>query len=100
MDPKFLNFLGIVRRAGKLTLGTDAVLDAARNQKAQLILLAEDLSKNTRKKIHNQTTVPVEQIPFTMDDIEFYIGKRTGVLSVNDKGFAEKILSDLRNVKK
>lgn len=46
-----LGLLGLANKAGKLKLGQDAALDAARQGKAALLLLAKDASPNTRKKI-------------------------------------------------
>lgn len=43
--------LGLVRRAGKLTLGAPLVLEEMRRGKAALVILASDVSENGSKKI-------------------------------------------------
>lgn len=48
---KLLNFLGIVRKAGKLTLGFTATTQAAKGGKLTLVLLATDTSPHTKEKI-------------------------------------------------
>lgn len=91
---KLLSLLGIARRAGKLALGNDPVLEAIRKQDAKLILAAVDLSTRTQKGIAAaaQTgNIPLLQTTISMDEFGFAIGKRVGILSVNDAGFAEKI---------
>ena len=45
MDKKILDFLGIARRAGRLSLGTDAVMEAVNKKKSKLIITACDISR-------------------------------------------------------
>ena len=91
---KLLSLLGIARRAGKLALGNDPVLEAIHKQEAKLILAAGDLSQRTKKGIETaaQTgNIPLLQTTISMDELGFAIGKRVGILSVNDAGFANKM---------
>lgn len=91
-----LSLLGLARRAGKLLLGSDAVREAARRGGCPLILFAADLSPRTARTIRaaaegkNTTTLLLHA---TMDEIGRAIGKRTGVLAINDIGFAKKLLA-------
>ena len=48
---KVLNFLGIARKAGKLTLGFTATAQAAKGGKLSLVLLATDISPHTKEKM-------------------------------------------------
>ncbi|NLC54217.1 MAG: hypothetical protein GX770_09690 [Firmicutes bacterium] len=48
---KLLNFLGIARKAGKLTLGFTATCQAAKGRKLTLVLLATDTAPHTKEKI-------------------------------------------------
>lgn len=95
MNNQLLSFLGIARRAGALTLGFDPAAEAMSGGKVCLVLLAEDLSPRTMKNImtaaqKNQVqTIVLERI--SMDQIEAAIGKRTGIVAVNDEGFAKKL---------
>ena len=62
---KILNFLGIARRAGKLSLGFDAAEESVNKKKSKLLILACDVSERTRKSV--------------------------GIISVNDEGFAKRL---------
>ena len=62
--------------------------------KAKLILYANDFSQNSLKPVllqaHKQN-VRVLEVNRTKDEISFSLGKLCGVLSVEDKGFADKL---------
>ena len=91
---KLLSFLGIARRAGKLALGNDPVLEAIRKGQAELLLAAADLSPRTKKNIlaaAEKEKIPFLQTDILMDGFAAAIGKRVGILSVNDAGFANKL---------
>ena len=95
MNEKLLSLLGIARRAGRLSLGHDAAADAMQNGKASLLLLAADLSPHSAGSvtyIAEQAGVPVATIDATMEQLGNAVGKQlTGIISVNDSGFAKKI---------
>lgn len=91
---KLLSLLGIARRAARLSLGNDAAMDSMRQGEARLVILASDLSPRTVKGVHNvaeQEEVDVVQIDATMEEISMALGKQTGVVAVNDAGFAKKM---------
>ncbi len=95
-DKRLLGLLGIARRAGKLDLGTQAAKQAAHSRKARLILLTKDLSPRTAASVRAEAEssgVPVRELCITMDEAEAALGKRTGVIAVNDKGFAGALLA-------
>ena len=50
MPDEMLRFLGLMRRAGKLSVGEEGTGQAARAGKAKLILLAHDASDNARDR--------------------------------------------------
>ena len=50
MRPEDLGFLGLMRRAGKLSAGEEGVRQSVRAGKAKLILLASDSSPNAQKR--------------------------------------------------
>jgi ribosomal protein L7Ae-like RNA K-turn-binding protein len=89
-----LSLLGIARRAARLSLGNDATMDSMRQGEARLVILASDLSPRTAKGIKDvaeQEEVAAVQIGATMDEISMALGKRTGIVAVNDAGFAKKM---------
>lgn len=96
MNRRLLSLLGIARKAGKLSLGSDAACGAALAGGCPLILFASDLSPRTARTVsaaaaRGNTETAVLHV--NMDEIGCAIGKRTGVLAVNDMGFAKKLLA-------
>lgn len=94
MNDKLLSFLGIARRAGRLSLGFDMATEAMNKGKSKLLLLACDLSARTTRSItetaqKSGTQTIVLNIP--MEQIGISLGKVTGIISVDDEGFAEKL---------
>lgn len=91
---KSLNLLTICRKAGKLTLGMDPVKDSINNNKAICVLIAEDVSLKSRKEIlfvTNKQGVKTLELDATKDDVWKSLGKKAGILSVEDSGFAKKL---------
>ncbi len=95
-DKKLLGLLGLARRAGKLDLGADAAEQAVRRRSAKLLLLAGDLSPRTAEKMKAQAEgagVRCRRAETDMDALEAALGKRTGIIAVNDAGFAKALLA-------
>ncbi|XID96097.1 YlxQ family RNA-binding protein [Paenibacillaceae bacterium WGS1546] len=92
MGNKALSRLGLATRAGKLVSGEEVVMKAIRSGDAKLVLLAEDASDNTRKKIQdkcNSYRVPL-LVGFTRFELGAAVGKPERVLfAVTDRGFAD-----------
>lgn len=51
MQDRFLMAVGLARRAGQAVFGTEQVRDTAKSGKAKLIIVASDVSENTKKEI-------------------------------------------------
>ena len=49
MNSNALGFLGLIRRAGKLTIGCDPIVDSMKKGTAKLVLMASDISPNKKK---------------------------------------------------
>ena len=92
MNNKLLSLLGLMRRAGKLSLGFDAAAESAGSGESCLILTTADISPKTLKelnyKINNKTDVLA--LDCRQDDMQRAIGKAVKIISINDKGFAQK----------
>lgn len=94
MNDALMRFMGLARRAGKLSLGNDPALEALQKGSVHLVLLAGDLSPRTGAGVERaakQNGVAVVKIGATMDEMSMALGRRTGVVAVNDPGFAEKL---------
>ncbi len=91
---KLLSLLGLARRAGRLSLGNDPAMEAMQKGKTALLLVAGDLSPRTLKGLcaaAEETHTELLIMEETMDNIGAALGKRTGVIAVNDAGFADKM---------
>lgn len=94
MNDKLLSLLGIARRAGRLSLGFDSAEEAIKKGKSRLLILASDLSersKNAIIKTAQLQSIRTIVLDVTMDKLGTAVGKTTGIISVNDRGFAEKM---------
>ena len=91
-----MGFLGICRKAGKLTCGHDAVKETIIKSTAELVFLSADASERLFREMshactYNGKSIPVMRTCYTMADFAAGIGKKSGVFSVTDSGFATKI---------
>lgn len=95
VNDKLLNFLGLCRRAGKLNIGSDLVLEDIYKNQSKLIIMAQDISKNTEKKIllncHKKSIKSVK-LNRSKDELSYSLGKFCVVVSVVDQGFATKLI--------
>jgi ribosomal protein L7Ae-like RNA K-turn-binding protein len=98
---KVLQQLGLCQRAGKIVSGEELVLDAIRRGKAKLVLLSEDASPNTAKRIKDKSdfyNVPL-LVALNRGQIGDAIGKAERVVIViTDAGFAKMIGDGLKNL--
>ncbi|MEF9852833.1 MAG: ribosomal L7Ae/L30e/S12e/Gadd45 family protein [Hydrogenoanaerobacterium sp.] len=91
---KLLSMVSLCKRAGKLQVGYDRVADTVRNGEALLVFTTSDLSEKTRKGIDficEAENIESFVMPITMDELEFEIGKRTGIIAVTEQGLAKKL---------
>lgn len=92
---KLLSFLGLAARAGKIISGEELVIKGIQSGKINLVILSNDASENTTKKIMNKCDY--YQIPYKImmnrNELGHAIGKISRVvLGVADKGFANHFL--------
>jgi len=88
------SFLGLARRAGKLVMGEQAVLDAATH--IRLVMTAEDLAAGSLKRAARAAetaNAPLVTLPHTKEVLGAALGRGTcGILALTDEGFAQEIL--------
>jgi len=91
-----LFLLGICRKAGKLISGQDSVERAVNAQKVFLIIVSNDTSENTRKKMKSlsiKANIPIFYW-CQSDELGKAIGKeQRKVIGITDKGLAKAIQS-------
>ncbi len=94
-NQKLLGLIGLAMRAGKVVSGDEGVLAAIKNQKASLVIIAEDASDGTKKKFIDKSSyrdIP-HRIAFEKDVLGHAIGKKTrAVVGIVDPNFAKKML--------
>ena len=92
---KLRGTLGLCMKAGKLVTGEEGVLKAIRSNKAKVVILANDASANTVKKITDSARFYNVPVIFysTKADIGRALGKNIRAsLAVTDEGFGAKII--------
>ena len=94
LNERILGIIGLARRAGKLAVGEAAVKDAIRRSRAQLVIISEDASENTKKSVKNSCAF------YNIDYVEagnmIETGRFAGVraaaaVSLNDYNFAKAV---------
>ena len=98
MNDRLLNFLRLCRRAGKMKIGCDTVIESVELNDSKLVLMASDISENTKKKVISALNgVKCEILDYSKDELSFSLGKTCAVLSVEDEGFAKKLSELISN---
>ncbi len=97
MKKKCKTLLGFATRAGKTFSGVEQVLKAVRSGKARLVVVAEDASEASKKKIQDKAAyygidcIYIE----TVDVISSIIGKSNRVcVAIIDQHFADCIMKE------
>lgn len=92
MNDQLLSLLGLMRRAGKLSLGFDAAADSAGSGESCMILTTADISPKTLKELNYKVNHKTDIYPLdcTQEILGRAIGKSVKIISINDKGFAQK----------
>ncbi|MEI4788887.1 YlxQ family RNA-binding protein [Bacillus sp. FJAT-53060] len=95
-ESEWYPLLGLANRARKVVSGEDLVIKEIRHARAKLVLLAEDASSNTEKKVSDKCrsyNVPVRKVE-DRSVLGRSIGKESRVVvAVTDQGFAKKLIS-------
>ncbi|MCD8501553.1 MAG: YlxQ family RNA-binding protein [Bacillaceae bacterium] len=97
---QWLSLLGLAARARKLVTGEELVVKDIRRKNVSLVLLANDASELTSKKIIDKCKYYNVNVKVVADRsvLGTAIGKHERVvIGVTDSGFAKKILSILEN---
>lgn len=71
MTERLRGLMGLAMRAGQVTLGANLALNVIKSGKAALVLLDEDASENTRKKLMDACAfraIPIYMLPHGLID--------------------------------
>lgn len=87
---KLLGALGLCRRAGKLAMGAEQVLETAARGRAQLVLLAADASERTVRRMQQgcEGLCPVQGTRLAQAELAALLGRPVAVLAVTEPNLA------------
>jgi ribosomal protein L7Ae-like RNA K-turn-binding protein len=100
LENKVYGLLGLSARAGKISFGTEAVLEGIEKNKVKLVIIAEDTSEKTKKKIiESCKSSNIEYLIFgNIFSNSKAIGKvNKAIIGIIDKNFAEAIISKIKS---
>lgn len=92
---KAINLLGLAERAGKLTTGTETVINELNKHKIKAVIMASDVQDNTAEKVNRaarKDNIPMITM-FTAIELSKAIGKK--VLGLTDAGFAKALVKKI-----
>ena len=96
MNDKVLTLLGFAAKAGRLCYGMDSATSAAVKKKSFLAVAACDISEKSFKELNfrfNKNSVKVMRLNgIDIQTLSKAVGHKCGIVSINDKGFAEAVL--------
>ena len=100
MNKNWLNFLGIVFSAGALISGEEMVVKAIQGKKVHLVIISEDISHNTYKKVTDKCRF--YDTPYIQKAMSEEIGQALGksfrkVIGITDKNFAKVLKNKISN---
>lgn len=99
MNDKLLTLLGFAAKANKLSYGFDAVCGALSQNKSELVLIANDISPKSRKEVlffgEKFKTQTVVLDDYNMETLSHAVGRKCGIISVNDISFKNGLQSAL-----
>lgn len=94
MKDKFLQFLGLIKKAGKLKEGYNKSEENLKNGYSKLIILSVDVSDNTKDKFNTYCKKYKSQIMqcYTREEIGNAIGKeQINVICITDEKMAARL---------
>lgn len=91
--------VGLAYRARKVTVGTDLTLTDLRKGKVFLVILAQDASDLTKKKVHDKGKFYHVEVIESLTSLEISqaIGKKDiKVIGITDRGFSQLLMNEKR----
>ena len=96
-----MGLLTMCRKAGKLKLGMDMTKTSCNSGEAVAVFVATDFSPKSLKEVKfvcHSAEIPIFSLGVTMDDMWYGIGKRVGVITITDSGFAKSCAKGLDEI--
>lgn len=98
INNKVYSLLGLARRAGKISFGTESSQDTIKREKAKLVIIAKDSSDRTKKNF--QILCEKEKVPIriygTIEELSKCIGQNNkAVIVIKDENFSNEIVKKI-----
>ncbi|OEG00442.1 50S ribosomal protein L7 [Vulcanibacillus modesticaldus] len=91
---KFFSLLGLAARARKIISGEELLIKGIQTGKVFLVIIAQDASENTRKKLTDKCSyynIPYK-VSFEREQLGHAIGKFSRVaIGITDQGFSKQL---------
>lgn len=104
MENKALTLLGFASKAGKLGYGMTACTAAVKSGKAKLAAVSFEVSEKSRKEIAFHCEKKGVKVlildDFDIQTVSNAVGRKCGIVSVNDSSFAAAVLSAAQDGRK
>jgi ribosomal protein L7Ae-like RNA K-turn-binding protein len=98
MRKKVDSYLGFAAKSRNLVSGNYSCLNAIKQKKLKLLILAEDLSENTAKKltkIANENEIPFRNYGKSEELSKVTGSQERGIFGITDVNFADVILKEI-----
>ena len=99
MNEKILTLLGFAAKSGNLSYGMQSAKYSVLGKKAKLVLVSYEISEKSRKEmafVCDKSAVKCVVLEeFDINTVSAAIGRKCGILSVNDNQFASAVLKTL-----
>ena len=98
MRQKIESYLGLARKAGKLLAGYNKCLDAIERGKIKLLIISEDVSENSMKKMIKlaESKKTKYRIYGQSEETGHITGNPgRGIFGITDKNFAEAVIKEI-----
>lgn len=94
LNKSIYGLIGLARRAGKISFGTESCIESIKKKKAKLVILAKDCSTRTMRNF--EELCKNENILFykvgTILDLSSSIGQvNKAVITINEENFSKEI---------
>ena len=101
MKKNTLGVIGLAARARGIVIGTNQVLEAVRGRKAKLVLIASDVSDNTRKNLTDKSnfySTTIKEIDITAEELGRAVGhSHTAAIAFTDFNFVKAYEKSLQS---
>ena len=89
-----MDYCGLATKAGKIVCGADAVQEAIEKRKVYLVIIAEDMSSNSKEKFkHIAEEFNIQYFEYgNIEENSKAIGnKNKAIIAIKDKNFSKAI---------